>query len=74
MLKEEIKKAGIDEIPDDEKFMLAENDFIREYCIKRKFDLPLVDLKEICGRGLTDAYEDWKFMYENGELIEEDGE
>lgn len=74
MLKEEIKKTGIDKIPDDEKFMLAENDFIREYCIKRKFNLPLADLREICRRGLTDTYEDWKFMYENGELIEEDGE
>ena len=41
MLKEEIKKAGIDEIPDDEKLMVAENDFIREYCKKRKFKLPL---------------------------------
>ncbi len=74
MLKEEIKKAGIDEIPDDEKFMVAENDFIREYCKKRKFKLPLADLREICRRGLTDTYEDWKSMYESGELKEEGGE
>ena len=74
MLKDEIKKAGIDEISDDEKFMLEENDFIREYCKKRKFKLPLADLREICRRGLTDAYEDWKSLYESGELIEKDGE
>ena len=74
MLKEEIKKTGIDEISDDEKFMLEENDFIREYCIKRKFNIPMADLREICQRGLTDAYEAWKSMYESGELIEKDGE
>lgn len=74
MLKEEIKRAGIDEISDDEKFMSEENDFIREYCKKRKFNLPLADQREICQRGLTDAYEDWKSLYESGELIKKDGE
>ena len=62
-LAKAIRQAGIDDIVDDEEFVEAENDFIREYCIKHNFDISEKDMNEIRNRGMDDAFEDWKYEF-----------
>ena len=59
-LAEEIKKARIDDIIDDQEFVEEENSFIRDYCEERNFDLSDEDRKEISNRGMDDALEFWE--------------
>lgn len=59
-LAEEIEKAGIDDIVDDQDFVEEENSFIRNYCEKRNFNLSDEDRREISNRGMDCALEFWE--------------
>lgn len=67
-LYKNIIKSEIDKITDDEEFCAAENDFIRQYCIDKKFEISEEDFDVIKGRGLTEAFYSWEydFKYDNG--------
>lgn len=52
--------SGIDDIVDDQEFIEEENEFLREYCKERNFNLSEEDLEEISNRGMDDAFESWK--------------
>ena len=64
-LAKAIKQAGIDDIVDDQEFVEAENDFVRDYCIERNFNISDEDRSEISNRGMDDAFEDWENEFEN---------
>lgn len=59
-LAEAFEVSGIDDIVDDQVFIEEENEFLREYCEKRNFNLSEEDLEEISNRGMDDAFESWK--------------
>ena len=52
LLKEEIERAGIDKIEDDQEFVKTEFEFIRDYCKERNFNLFKEDIDTIFQRGL----------------------
>ena len=55
----------IDQIEDDEEFIIAEYDAIHEYCEDRKYVLTKDDLNTIKDRGLEESYLNWKAYYDN---------
>lgn len=57
--------SGIDDIVDDQKFMESENEFIRDYCVERNFNLSEEDMEEIHNRGMGDAFEFWRNEFGN---------
>lgn len=59
-LAEAFEVSGIDDIVDDQEFIEEENEFLREYCEKRNFNISEEDLEEISNRGMDDAFESWK--------------
>lgn len=65
-LAKSIAEIGIDDIVDDQEFIEAENEFIREYCIERNFDISEDDMNEIRNRGLDDRFDFWKNEFRNG--------
>ena len=65
-LTKAISDAGIDDIEDNQEFVDAENDFIRNYCIERNFNISEEDMNEIRERAMEDAFDFWKNEFENG--------
>lgn len=61
MLQRELQNL-IDPIEDDAQFILAEHDYIIDYCIARKWELSDEDLKTIASRGY-DFENDLKYYY-----------
>lgn len=59
-LQAALKNSGIDNIEDDQEFIERENEFIREYCIKHKFQISQEDMAEIKSRGMADTFVFWK--------------
>ena len=59
-LAKAFEAPGIDDIVDDQEFIEEENEFLRENCKERNFNLSKEDLEEISNRGMDDAFEDWK--------------
>ena len=64
-LTKAIADAEIDDIEDDQEFVEAENDFIRNYCIERNFNISEEDMNEIRERAMEDAFDFWKNEFEN---------
>lgn len=62
-LAEIIAEEKIDEIEDDQEFCEAENELVREYCIRRNFNLSKEDLRTIRSRGLSSDLHAWKELY-----------
>lgn len=58
-LEKYLNEKKIDQIEDDEEFMIAEYEAVRDYCEERNFKLDKDDMSTIIGRGLYDCFSDW---------------
>lgn len=54
----------VDQITDDEEFMMQEAEVIKDFCKKRKFEISEEDMKTIRGRGLEESFDEWKCTWE----------
>ncbi len=59
-LKEYLRRKDVDTIKDDEEFMRAEFEAVRDWCTGHEFNLSPEDQEEVRSRGLEDAVEDLK--------------
>ena len=57
--------ADVDTIEDDKEFMLAELEAVRDYCVRKRFDMAEDEMQVVLSRGLDEDFEDWKRNYEH---------
>ena len=58
-LKKYLEENKVDQIEDDQEFMEAEYNAVRDYCGGKSFSISEEDIKTIENRGLKWAYDEW---------------